>query len=88
LHAEQGLGDTLQFVRYASMVADRDARMVLEVQPPIVRLMRGLPAVAQVVARITHASLPQIRHLEGLRQLDRARGQRGYCRRTDGRDVL
>jgi Flp pilus assembly protein TadD len=42
LHAEQGLGDTLQFCRYAPMVAARGAQVVLEVQPPLVRLMRTL----------------------------------------------
>jgi tetratricopeptide (TPR) repeat protein len=51
LYAEQGLGDTLQFVRYAPMVAERGARVVLEVQPPLVRLMRGVAGVSHVVAR-------------------------------------
>ncbi len=51
LHAEQGLGDTLQFVRYAPMVAERGARVVLEVQPPLVRLLRQLPGITQIVAR-------------------------------------
>lgn len=51
LHAEQGLGDTLQFVRYAPLVADRGARVVLEVQPPLVRLIRTLPGVAEVIVR-------------------------------------
>jgi Flp pilus assembly protein TadD len=51
LHAEQGLGDTLQFVRYAPMVAALGARVVLEVQPPLLRLMQGLWDVAQVISR-------------------------------------
>jgi tetratricopeptide (TPR) repeat protein len=51
LHAEQGLGDTLQFVRYAPLVAERGGRVVLEVQPRLVRLLRGLPGVCQVVGR-------------------------------------
>jgi Tfp pilus assembly protein PilF len=51
LHAEQGLGDALQFVRYVPMVAERCSRVVLEVQPPLVRLMQTLPGVALVVAR-------------------------------------
>lgn len=51
LHAEQGLGDTLQFVRYAPLVAERGGRVILEVQPRLVRLLRGLPGVSQVLAR-------------------------------------
>jgi tetratricopeptide (TPR) repeat protein len=49
LHPEQGLGDTLQMVRYAPLVAARGGRVVLEVQAPLVRLMAGLPGVQQVI---------------------------------------
>ncbi len=48
LHAEQGLGDTIQFVRYAALVRRLGARVVLEVQAPLVKLLRGL--ADQVVA--------------------------------------
>jgi hypothetical protein len=41
LHAEQGLGDTLQFVRYAALARERGARVVLEVQAPLVDLLSG-----------------------------------------------
>lgn len=50
LHAEQGLGDTLQFCRYAPLVAARGARVVLEVQPPLKGLMASLAGVDQVLA--------------------------------------
>jgi len=50
LHAEQGLGDTIQFSRYAPLVAQRGARVVLEVQAPLCRLMSNLPEVDQVIA--------------------------------------
>ncbi len=53
LHAEQGLGDTLQFVRYAPMVAARGANVILEVPAELRRLvasmMRG--STAQIVTR-------------------------------------
>ncbi|MGN6232203.1 MAG: tetratricopeptide repeat protein [Trinickia sp.] len=50
LHAEQGLGDTLQFCRYAALVAKRGARVVLEVQPELERLLAGLEGVDELVA--------------------------------------
>jgi len=45
LHAEQGLGDTIQFCRYISMVAARGGQIILMVQPPVERLMASLAAV-------------------------------------------
>jgi hypothetical protein len=50
LHAEQGLGDTLQFCRYAKLVAAMGAKVVLEVQPPLVDLLRSLDSVGEVIA--------------------------------------
>jgi Tfp pilus assembly protein PilF len=50
LHAEQGLGDTLQFCRYVPLVA-AGADVVLEVPRSLVRLLGGLPGVRAVVAQ-------------------------------------
>jgi hypothetical protein len=50
LHSEVGLGDTVLFCRYARDVAVLGARVVLEVQPPLVELLSGLEGVAAVVA--------------------------------------
>ncbi len=51
VHCEQGLGDSLQFVRYLPMVAERGGRIVLECQPPLKRLLEAIPCVAFAVAQ-------------------------------------
>ena len=52
LEAEQGLGDTLQFVRYASLVRRRGGRVVLACQPRLVSLLAaGCRALDQVVSQ-------------------------------------
>jgi len=51
LHAEQGYGDTLQFCRYAALLADRGARIVLEVPAVLKRLLQSLSGVETTIAR-------------------------------------
>jgi tetratricopeptide (TPR) repeat protein len=47
LHAEQGLGDAIQFCRYASLVADRGGEVILQVHEPVERLMHSLDVVRE-----------------------------------------
>lgn len=49
LHSEYGLGDTLQFCRYAADVAARGARVVLQVQRGLGGVLSGLAADALIV---------------------------------------
>ncbi|MGA8148514.1 MAG: tetratricopeptide repeat protein, partial [Gallionellaceae bacterium] len=56
LHSEQGLGDAIQFCRYARMVADLGADVILEVKPPLFNLLANLDGVSQLVAN--GSSLP------------------------------
>ncbi len=51
LQAEQGLGDTIQFSRYATVVAATGARVMLEVPAPLTDLMRTLSGVDVLITR-------------------------------------
>ena len=55
LWAEQGLGDSIQFARYASLLSAQGARVVLEVQAPLESLLARIEGVSSVVARGTAA---------------------------------
>jgi tetratricopeptide (TPR) repeat protein len=50
LHAEQGLGDTLQFCRYVPLVAALGAEVTVQVQAPLVGLVGRMPGVARAIA--------------------------------------
>jgi FKBP-type peptidyl-prolyl cis-trans isomerase 2 len=50
LQAEQGFGDTFHFIRYAPLVAERGAKVVVECQEELVSLLRNTEGVSQVIA--------------------------------------
>jgi tetratricopeptide (TPR) repeat protein len=58
LHAEQGLGDTLQFCRYVPLVTALGARVLLEVQPTLKGLMASLAGDAVQVIGEGEGPLP------------------------------
>jgi Flp pilus assembly protein TadD len=47
LQAEQGLGDTLQFMRYVPMVAARGGRVLVECQPELIPVLKQLDVVSE-----------------------------------------
>jgi tetratricopeptide (TPR) repeat protein len=49
LFAEQGIGDTLQFVRYVPLVAARGGKVLLQAQPSLKNLLKNLSGVDQFV---------------------------------------
>jgi len=46
IHVDEGLGDTIQFVRYVPDVAARGARVILVVEPPLVPLLSQFEGVS------------------------------------------
>ncbi|MEA2975264.1 MAG: hypothetical protein QOF19_784 [Alphaproteobacteria bacterium] len=51
LHAEQGIGDTLQFVRYVPLIANTDGEVILEVQRDLTALLSQIKGVSRLAIR-------------------------------------
>jgi tetratricopeptide (TPR) repeat protein len=51
LHAEQGLGDTIQFLRFVPLVAKLGSSVTLEIQPEFVSLLSRVDGADRVMAR-------------------------------------
>ena len=83
LHTEQGLGDAVQFVRYAPLVAARGGRVILSCQAELTRLFTGVAGVAEVIsgqdvpAFDVHCPLLSLPHVMGTR-LETIPGQTPY----------
>ena len=57
LQAEQGIGDTIQFLRYAPLVKKRCGSVILQCQPGLVPLLARSPGIDRVIVR--GESLPE-----------------------------
>ncbi len=51
VHAEQGYGDTIQFIRYAPMVVAKGGCVIVESPPRLEGLIKSMPSVEMVVTR-------------------------------------
>lgn len=49
LFSEQGLGDSIQMIRFAGEVKGRVGRLIVSCQPELVRLFEGISAIDQVI---------------------------------------
>ncbi len=71
LLSEQGMGDTLQFIRYAKIVKDRGAAITLGCPSALVRLLSTCPYLDHVASELTqegfdcHVPLMSLPHLLG-----------------------
>jgi tetratricopeptide (TPR) repeat protein len=55
LNVEQGLGDTLQFIRYAQMLKQQGATVIAEVQKPLIDILALCSYIDELVAHGTPA---------------------------------
>lgn len=60
VYAEQGFGDTMQFVRYLPMVKARAGRVVFECQPELAALLRGCDGVDELVIQAEDGRPPAL----------------------------
>ncbi len=67
VYSEGGFGDTLQYVRYVPMLAERVGRIVLECRKPLIPLLATIAGVTQIIeagspfpAFDRHISLPSL----------------------------
>ena len=70
LHAEQGFGDCLQFVRFAPLVAEHGGRVILACQEPLRRLLENVAGISEIISLggpvpdfAHHAALASLPHI-------------------------
>ena len=61
LRSEQGLGDAIQFVRYAPIVQQKGGKVIVSCYPELKRLFKAIPGIEQVAVRVEE--LPEF-HLQ------------------------
>jgi len=49
LYCEQGLGDTIHFIRFAKVLKERGARTIVHVQPPLLALLQGCKGIDYLI---------------------------------------
>jgi tetratricopeptide (TPR) repeat protein len=58
MHSEQGLGDTIQFARYATVVRDMGAKVILQCAPVLMDLLRTVEGVSEVLPNTAPTKQP------------------------------
>ena len=51
VHGEQGMGDLIQFARYAPLIVERGGKVILVAHPPLKSIMQTIPGVSAVVVK-------------------------------------
>ncbi|MCK5633045.1 tetratricopeptide repeat protein [bacterium] len=55
LYCEQGLGDTIQFIRYAKLIKQRGAYVICKVQKPLLDLLGGCSFIDKLITNFDQA---------------------------------
>ncbi len=50
LYAEQGFGDTIQFIRYVPLVAKKVTKIIIECQQQLISLFQNIEGIQQIIA--------------------------------------
>lgn len=58
IHDEQGLGDTIQFIRYLPMVKALGGDIIFETQGPLIGLLKDFPGIDRLIPRSADGVLP------------------------------
>ena len=94
LYAEQGLGDTIQFIRYVSLLRQRGGNVIVQCQPTLAKLFATIPGIDRVVPRgetlpdfQVCAPLMSLPHLLGT-TLDSIPNQVPYLGNIEEKEVL
>ena len=76
VHAEQGLGDAIHFLRYVPMVAERGAHVILECKQEMTSMLKDYPGVKELVT--FGDRLPPFEWQVPMLSLPRARSRHGW----------
>ena len=49
LYAEQGFGDTIQFIRYVHLLVEYDTEIIVECQPELLQLFKNIVAIKKII---------------------------------------
>jgi len=49
IHAEQGIGDTIQFIRYIEKVAKYNGEIIVECQKPLIKLLSNFSQISKLI---------------------------------------